>query len=240
MSCRKHVSIISCLRLLVTFCLSSSFSATLSAPTSPTRPDTALRSSILVPRYDVVSTEQYWADILRTGKVYSFPGVFWTSYATGWEGFFAARNWGKQYFGRKGFVMYDTASDTYQAIMTIDPCDPATTAQDILRVQHMSKAFAASVYGTAYLAMPDNAPVYPGSVWSESEWPVITRNRLVLRVIRVDLPSGRQSLFWAREDGPRGTTPPPGKRKIKKARSRPLKSDHNLEDLTSESLRPIG
>ncbi|KAL8711717.1 MAG: hypothetical protein Q9220_003888 [cf. Caloplaca sp. 1 TL-2023] len=169
----------------------------------------------LVPRYHVVTTEEYAGDILRTGLIYNYPSVFYTSFPRDGpiteQGLWKARDWARDYFGRGRFVTYDTASDTFVSIMS--PCDVPTDAQDILRVQHMSKAFALTAYETAYLVMPENAPIHPESYWAVFEWPLLTRNVFVERIIQVELPSGRQGLFWSRADGPKGTVPPPDKRK---------------------------
>lgn len=228
----RHRSFVSDLRnTVVILLLLFGHALTLPAITS-SEPDASnyidrLENTKLIPRYNVISTEDYFRDILQTAKVYSFPGVFWTSYPRDvpmvQQGFCKSRAWARETFGRDRFVMYDTASDTYPAIMSPANCDWPTDEQDTLRVQHMSKAFAAAVYGTAYLVMPDDAPVYPESYWAIFQWPLITRNQFVERVIRVELPSKRQSVFWSRGDGPRGTMPPPGRKKIK-ARYLPQKA----------------
>ncbi|KAL8928978.1 MAG: hypothetical protein Q9208_001421 [Pyrenodesmia sp. 3 TL-2023] len=221
---KKHGSFVSDMRniviiLLLLFGHVLTFPATTSSEPDVSNQNDTVKATKLIPRYNVVSTEDYFRDILQTAKVYSFPGVFWTSYPRDipmvQQGFWKAREWAREMFGRDRFVMYDTVSDTFPLIMSPPNCDWPTDEQDTLRVQHMSKAFAAAVYGTAYLVMPDDAPVYPESYWTIFEWPLITRNRFVERVIRVDLPSERQSVFWSKGDGHRGTTPPPGKREIK-------------------------
>ncbi|KAL8786902.1 MAG: hypothetical protein Q9213_002533 [Squamulea squamosa] len=184
--------------------------------------DRSLEEPTLNRRYDVISSSEYWRDIIMTGKVQRSPGVFWTSFPTSdapinQQGFMQTRAWARGFFGSpNAFVMYDTASDTYVAINTIEnPCDGPSEAEFNLQVRRMSKAFAAAVSGTAYLVMPDDAPIYPESVWSVWEFPMVTRNPAMDQVIRVEVPSGRQSILWSRNDGPRGQPPPPGRKKMK-------------------------
>ncbi|KAL8811138.1 MAG: hypothetical protein Q9200_002048 [Gallowayella weberi] len=179
--------------------------------------DTVPKNATLVRRYHVVTTEDYEGDILRTGKVYSRPAVFWTSFPRSGpirdQGFMTTRAWARKTFGENGFVTYDSASDTFEKIMT--PCDIPTTEQDTLRVQHMSKAFGRAAYGVVYMLKPDDRPIYDSSVWAVFEWPELTRNRLVVRVIQVGIPSEQQTVLWSLGDGPKGKEPPPGRRRIK-------------------------
>ncbi|KAL8798000.1 MAG: hypothetical protein Q9182_007048 [Xanthomendoza sp. 2 TL-2023] len=179
--------------------------------------DTVPKDATLVRRYHVITTEEYEGDIRRTGKVYSLPAVFWTSFPRSGpireQGFMTSKTWAKKTFGEKGFVMYDTASDTYVEIMS--PCDVPTTEQDILRVQHMSRAFGRAAYGVVYMLKPDDKPIYDTSIWAIFEWPELTRNHLVEKVIQVGIPSEQQTVLWRFGDGPKGDEPPPGKRRIK-------------------------
>ncbi|KAL8913766.1 MAG: hypothetical protein Q9171_001500 [Xanthocarpia ochracea] len=205
----------------IIFGLTFLIAATTSAPALPQDHKSTLEGAKLVRRYDVIISIDYWHDIMRTGKVQTRPGVFWTSFPTSnpitKQGFLSTRGWARNYFGSDdGFVMFNTASDTYVDLNSItDECDAPTEAEFNLQVRRMSKAFAAAVHSVAYLVMPDDAPLYPGSVWSVWEWPMLTRNNLMDMVIRVYVPSGRQSLFWNRLDGPGGQPAPPGRRKIK-------------------------
>ena len=195
------------------------------APSSAEHQDytTTLEVSKLVRRYDVVSSDQYRDDCLRTGKVQRVPGLFWTSFPTSGpinqQGYLVATAWAREYFGsRDNFVTYATASDTYNALNTInDHCDAPTEAEMALQVRRISKGYSAAVRGTAYLAMPDGANFYPESVWCGWEWPTITRNPEMEEVIIVFLPSERKTLLWAKRDGPkpRCVEAPPGRRKVK-------------------------
>lgn len=205
-----------CLFLII-FGSVSSRAATIPAPA------TFLENNrtIVARAFQVINSNDYWHDIMRTGKVQRFPGVFWTSFPTSGvsisqQGFLQAKEWAKRYFGVDRFVMFDTASDTYMALNTIDDhCNAPSEPQYNLQVRRMSKAFAGSVYGTAYVVMPDDTPSYPDSVWSVWEWPTITRNPVMEYVVRVSLPSGRQRMLWSRRDGPRGPPPPYGRRKFR-------------------------
>lgn len=184
---------------------------------------TTLEAPKLVRRYNVVSSEQYRDDCLRTGKVQRVPGIFWTSFPTSGtisqQGYLTATTWARNFFGsRENFVTYATASDTYGDLNTInDECDAPTEEEMALQVRRLSKGYSAAVHGKAYLVMPDGANFYPQSVWSVWEWPTITRNPEMEEVIIVFLPSGQQTLLWARRDGPKpvGVEAPPGRRRVK-------------------------
>lgn len=112
-SCNKVLSVISWLRGIL--CISSTlFGHAFTLLASSAEDDTSKqifnhRGVALAPRYDVVSAEDYWRDILNTGRVYTYPGVFWTSYPHDGpitqQGFWTARTWARQKFGRTGFVM---------------------------------------------------------------------------------------------------------------------------------------
>ena len=183
-----------------------------------------LEDPTLVRRYDVVSSEQYRNDCLRAGRVQRLPGVFWTSFPTkevplNKQGFLTTRAWGKSYFGSAdAFVMYDTASNTFQALNQVDEiCDMPTPAEYALQTRRISKGFAAACHGTAYLLMPDGASFNFESVWYVWEWPTLTRNPAMEELITVFYPSGVQFTSWKRMDGPKpqGINAPPGRRKIK-------------------------
>ena len=180
-----------------------------------------LEAPRLVRRYDVVRSDDYRDDCLRTGKVQRLPAIFWTSFPTrdvpiSQQGYSVATSWAKSFFGsRDAFVTYDSASDTFVDLNSVFGCDGPTEEEYKLQVARLSKGYSAAVHGIAYLVMPDDAPLYPESVWTIWEWPTITRNPFMEEVILVYLPSRRQTLFWARRDGPRGVPAPPGRKKSK-------------------------
>lgn len=72
----------------------------------------------LIRRYNVVSSERYRDDCLRTGKMQRVPAIFWTSFPTenvpmNEQGYLSAVRWARGFFGsRDAFVTYDSVSDT--------------------------------------------------------------------------------------------------------------------------------
>lgn len=187
---------------------------------SPARADIPLTldyeiPSPIYPRARVMSTDEMTAMIDRGGQLANKNSVFWTGYP--YEDprmpYYIARNWAREKFSQCGFAMYDNAwtDDDYRRINNADPNDPPTTANDELTIQHMSKAFARRSAGTVYVMVPDGQNPNPTSVWSVWEYPTLTRNQRVDKIIRVGWPSKREVPIWWRGNPPQGETAPPGK-----------------------------
>ena len=147
------------------------------------------------------------------------PAVFLTTFSEprlpiNQQGFLTARRWAAATWGsRCSFMLYsDTMTDDdFHELMSTPLSDTPTDVQNMLRTYHMSKAFARSVRGTIWLLTRDGLMPDPNSVWSIWKFPVITRRGQVDKVMRVEYPSGRETVFWKMADGVRGQPPPPGK-----------------------------
>lgn len=165
------------------------------------------------------STDEIYAMIQRADVIGDRPAVFWTTFPNSGvpvrqQGYMTARDWATQKFGaRCNFVLYNQAlaDEDFARIFSANRHDEPNEEENLLRVRHTSKAFARSVKGTVWLLVMDGKMPRPESTWSVWEFPVITRRGKVDQVIMVEYPSGRETVFWDRSQGVRGSPPPPGK-----------------------------
>jgi len=125
----------------------------------------------------------------RGGQLPNKNSVFWT----GWPyedprmPYIIARNWAREKFSQCGFAMYDAAwtDHDYRRINTADPNDPPNSEGDKLNIQHMFKVFERRSTGTVYVVVPDGQNPNPTSIWSAWEYPTLTRNQRIDKIIRV-------------------------------------------------------
>ena len=145
--------------------------------------------------------------------------IFWSTFPykgpVFQQGYFSALGWAETKWGDRcnNFALYSDpmTDEDFRQIYSTPKNDMPTDEQDELRTKHMSKAFARVVKGTIWLVTQDGLMPEPQSTWSTWEFPVITRRGQVDKVMRVELPSGRETVFWTKADGVRGSPPPPGK-----------------------------
>ncbi|KAK3707828.1 hypothetical protein LTR37_011830 [Vermiconidia calcicola] len=82
-----------------------------------------------------------------------------------------------------------------------------------LVLKHVSQAYAEVSAGDIYLVAedattPDNRDWNTDQAWGGWEWPALTRNSNVKRILRVDPDSGEEPLeIWTSADGPQGIEP---------------------------------
>ena len=213
------------LLIILSYLYSTASSSTNSHPASQKehlKPADHVSSNIIAAplekRYYVYSTDEIYAMIQKADVIRDRQAVFWTTFPydgpIGQQGFMTARNWATQKFGgRCNFVLYNEAlaPADYRLITNANQYDQPSTEQDMHRIQHMSKAFARSVKGTVWLLVMDGKRPHPSSVWSVYEFSIITRRGRVDQVIMVEYPSGRETVYWDKSEGVRGSPPPPGK-----------------------------
>lgn len=171
--------------------------------------------SSLYPRARVFSTEEMTTMIDQGGLMVNKKSIFWTGWP--WNNprlpYFLARDWANEKFPDCSTIMYDrafTASD-YSRMNTADLNDPPTTEDYQLTLQHMSKAFTRRSSGVVYVVIPDGQNPNPTSVWSVWEYPTLTRNQRIDKIVRVGFPSKQEVPIWWRGNPPQGETAPPGK-----------------------------
>ena len=124
-----------------------------------------------------------------------------------------AKGWAAERFPDCNFVLYDRAlaNEDFKSLNSADFRNPPSPEENTLRIQHMSKAFARRSTGVVYVVMPDGENPNPTSTWVVWEFPTLTRNQRVEKIIRVNWPSKREVPIWWKGNPPQGETAPPGK-----------------------------
>lgn len=142
------------------------------------------------------------------------PSVFWTSlYIPNNPGgaYIKTRQWAAQKFGaRCNYLMYSDMFDNADYLQLKGPANPRTPAEDDIFTAHCSRAFASRTMGTVYVMMSEGTQPNPNSVWAIWEAPQLTRmpKGWVDQIIRVDYPSGVETVIWRQGDNPLYNAPP--------------------------------
>lgn len=171
--------------------------------------------SLLYKRAKVFSTEEMTTMIDQGGQMIDKKSVFWTGWP--WNSprfpYTIAKGWAGERFPDCSAIMYNKAwtDSDFTRMNTVDENDPPTEKDYQLGIQHMSKAFARRSTGVVYVVIPDGQNPNPTSIWSVWEYPTLTRNQKVDKIIRVGWPSKIEVPIWWRGNPPQGETAPPGK-----------------------------
>ena len=176
-----------------------------------------LSSAHALSKRAVPSTDDIVKAIDKNGQVGKKPSVFWTAFydQPSPSPYFTAVNWAKAKFGgqRCNFVMYTDllADDDYQQLQTMTKGPDESD----LAIKHFSKAFARRSVGTAYLVVPDGREPSATSTWTVWEAPTLTRsttNGQVDKIIKAEVPSGRETAIWVKGSPALYAPAPPGRK----------------------------
>lgn len=136
--------------------------------------------------------------------------IFYNGFRDLSDGYKAARKVGKDL----GAIVYDKALPDAFYRTWASPGKETGEQQDI-RISALSAAFAYSAAGTVYVLTPKGTTFRSGTVWSDYELPLLTRNPYVHEIVRIDYEERKttkqmkKTTLWKGPRGPEeGTWPP--------------------------------
>jgi len=160
--------------------------------------------------WQTATVSQLKAEMRKTGALSKSHGMFYNGFKTIQEGYFAAKELGKEVGG----ITYDKAvpDDFYRKWASPGR---ETPEQQQVRINAMSAAFAQASTGTVYVVVPKGVALRDPSTWAQYELPNLTRTPYVHEIIRIDFEPGKKfaqlkkTSLWKGPRGPvQGVWPP--------------------------------
>ena len=145
------------------------------------------------------------------GQMAGKVSIFWSSYPGSNAGYRAAKLYGQAVHPCK-WVLYDGSlpHEDYAYFTSVNPDDPPTPQQSEQKIQVISAAYAQQSAGKVYVLVPDNQAFRPNSVWTNYEFPNLTRNPAVTSIVLLRDSAYTEEIIWRSSQGPQGAWPPPG------------------------------
>ena len=160
---------------------------------------------------EVPSVPECRAMVNDWNKASNHDSLFYSGLGGGDNAYAMGKRWYDQHLPKpnRGLVMfYDVADPGWVAAQKVAILGGLGGIAGASRfLARLSQAFAETSTGTVYFLTPAGEPPHQRSAWAMWEYPALTRNPNVDRVVRVDPTDNSQQTIWTRGDPPTPNEP---------------------------------